>query len=84
MDNWVITYNAIDNGDKLIYNLETIEGKNAKDALKTRFKTNFNRLTGDAGRYAEVILQKGYFENNTIHLTSNGALLCYERLERIN
>jgi len=65
-----------------MYGYETIEGKNAKDALKKRFGVNFKRLTGDAGRYAEVILQKGFFisETNSIQLTSNGAMLCYERV----
>ena len=54
MDKWVITYNSIDNGNALMYEYETIEGKNAKEALKNRFNTGFERLTGDAGRYAEV------------------------------
>lgn len=79
MDKWVITFNSIEHGSKLIYGYETIEGKNAKDALKKRFNKDFERLTGDNGRYAEIILQKGYFENNTIHLTGNGAKLCFER-----
>jgi len=79
MDKWVITFNGIEHGSKLIYGYETIEGKNAKDALKKRFNKDFERLTGDNGRYAEIILQKGYFENNTIHLTGNGSRLCFER-----
>jgi len=79
MDKWVVTYNSIDNGNSLMYGYETIEGKNAKDALKKRFNIEFQRLTGDNGRYAEVILQKGYFENNTIHFTGNGARLCFAK-----
>jgi len=77
MDKWVITYNDIDNKNALMYEYETIEGKNSKDALKKRFGKEFKRLTGDSGRYANVILRKGYFENNTIHCTTNGAMLCY-------
>lgn len=81
MDKWVITFNCIDHGNSLLYEYETIEGKDAKEALKNRFNREFKRLTGDAGRYAEVILQKGYYipERNAIQLTSNGAMLCYER-----
>lgn len=80
MDKWVISYNRISHGDSLMYDYETIEGKNAMDALKKRFNINFKRLTGDAGRYAEVILIKGHFENNTIYYTGNGARLCYGRV----
>lgn len=79
MDKWVITYNSIDNGNSLMYGYETIEGKNAKDALKKRFNLEFERLTGEAGNYAEVIIQKGYFEDNTIYYTGNGARLCFGR-----
>lgn len=80
-DRWVITFNSIDNGNVIMYDYETIEGRNAKDALKNRFNREFKRLTGDDGRYAEVILQKGYFvpERDLIRLTSNGAMLCYKR-----
>ena len=77
MNTWVISYNSIESGNSLMYEYETIEGKNAKDALKKRFNKDFKRLTGDDGRYAEVILVKGYFENNTIYYKGNGARLCY-------
>lgn len=73
----MITYNDIDNGNSLGYGYETISGANAKDALTKRFGRSFKRLTGDAGRYANVILVKGYYENNRIHLESNGANLCF-------
>lgn len=81
MDKWVITYNQIDHGHSVFYDYETIEGKNPRDALQKRFKTDFKRLTGDSGSHAEVILQKGFFERNMLHFTSNGAMLCYERLK---
>ena len=78
MESWVIEYNSLDHGNRLIYGYETIEGKNQKDALKKRFGKDFIRLTGDAGRYAEVILCKGYYANNTMHYKANGIMLCYK------
>lgn len=76
-ESWVITYNDIDHGNKLVYDYETISGKNAKDALKKRFGKDFTRLTGDAGRYANVILVKGYYANGRIHLANRGVSLCF-------
>ena len=77
MEKWVLSFNDIDHQNELLYGYETIEGKNAKDALQKRFGKNFKRLTKEEGRCANVILIKGYFENNTIHCTSNGARLCF-------
>ena len=79
MDKWVITYNEIGHGQKLIYDYETIEGKNAKDALKKTFGKEFNRLTGDAGRYAQIILVRGEYnaQKNRIEYNGRYQLLCY-------
>lgn len=74
---WIITYNTIDNGCSLMYGYETIEGKNAKDALNKRFNKNFERLTGDAGRYAQIILVKGYNVGNVFHYSGRYSMLCY-------
>lgn len=81
MNSYVITYNDIDHGDHLLYEIETIEGKNPMDALKKRFKQPLKRLTGESGRYANVIITRGYFENNAIHYCRNCAQLCYGLME---
>lgn len=81
MQKWVMSFNDIDHKNELLYGYETIEGKTAKDALLKRFNKNFKRLTGEQGRYANVILIKGYFENSTIHYTGNGARLCFGIVE---
>lgn len=81
MQKWVLSFNDIDHKNGLLYGYETIEGKNAKDALLKRFGKEFKRLTGEQGRYANVILIKGYFENNTIHCIGNGARLCFGIME---
>jgi hypothetical protein len=77
MNKWVITFNNISHGDKLLYSYETIEGKNAMDALKKRFGRQFKRLTGDSSRFANVILMKGYFADNSIHYVGKCQSLCY-------
>ena len=77
MDKWVITYNGIDGKDILMNEYETIEGKNAMDALNKKFGKSFERATGDFGRYADVILIKGYFMNNNIHAAGRPQRLCY-------
>jgi len=82
LETWVIAYNALDHQNNLMYDYETIRGKTAKDALKQRFGRDFTRLTGDAGRYAEIILYKGYFADNTIHLSGRGVQLCYAAIRR--
>ncbi len=81
-NSYVILHNDIDHKNGLLYSYETIKGKDYKDALKKRFGVAFERLYGDDGRYAEVILIKGYFdhENNNIIYKGRKALkLCYSR-----
>ena len=81
MENFVITYNSIKNGDRLFHEYETIQGKNAKAALKSYFEREFERLYGDAGRYADVIIVKGTFENNTIKYSGRKYQeLCFKTL----
>jgi len=81
VESFVITYNSIKNGDKLLYGYETIQGKNAKTALKSHFEREFERLYGDAGRYADVIIVKGTFENNTIKYSGRKYMpLCFKAL----
>lgn len=79
MNTYVIRYNDIDNENKVMYEYENIVGKNPKDALQKRFTTPLRRLTGDNGRYANVIISKGSYnkETNSIHYDGNGAMLCY-------
>ena len=66
MNQYVITLNAIDNGNLLMQDYETIEGSTPKDALRNRFGVNFERLTGERGAYAEIALVKGQCQNNNI------------------
>jgi len=82
MKQYVIMYNSIDNKNSLFYGYETIEGKNPKDALKKRFNNEFERLTGEQGRYAEIILMGGRYdkESNNVHYTGNGSRLCFSRI----
>lgn len=76
MKTWVLTYNDL-GGNSLSSSYETIEGKSAMDALLKRFGRKFQRLTGDAGRYANVILVRGYFRDNNIHYEGKYQRLCY-------
>ena len=82
MKQYVIMYNSIDNRNSLLYDYETIEGKNPKDALNKRFDVDFERLTGESGRYAEIIIMGGHYdkESNNIYYTGKGLRLCYSRL----
>jgi hypothetical protein len=79
VNQYVITYNSVEHGDGLLYDYETIKGKTPKEALKKHFNREFKRLTGDAGRYADVILIKGYYdeEHNIIRYTGRYQTLCY-------
>ena len=74
INSYVVSFN-----DKqgLFDEYKTIQGKTAKEALKKAFNKDYKRLTGDAGRYANIILIKGYFENNTIHYVGKYQQLCY-------
>jgi hypothetical protein len=72
-------YNSIGHKNELLYGYETIQGKNPKDALKKHFDKDFQRLTGDARRYSDVILVKGTYnkESNNIILSGKYQQLCY-------
>ncbi|MEG0898375.1 MAG: hypothetical protein RSF40_01515 [Oscillospiraceae bacterium] len=78
MNKYIVVFNDLRN-NPLNEDYETIEGETAKQALKNRFKQNFKRLYGDEGRCAEIILVKGYFENNTIHPDGRYIQLCFKR-----
>lgn len=71
MEQFVITFNQIDNGNSLNYGYETILGKNAKDALQRRFNKPFNRAYGEAGRYADIIIVKGVYSAETRSIKCN-------------
>jgi hypothetical protein len=76
LNKYVVTYNDTEN---LFDPYKTIEGKNPKDALKKAFNKDYERLTGDRGRYANIILVKGEFdkENNSIIYNGRYQRLCY-------
>jgi len=80
LNNYVITYNAIKNGDRLFNDYETITGKTAKEALKNHFRRDFQRLFGEDGRYADAIIVKGTFENNVIRYIGMYQQLCFKAL----
>lgn len=75
MTKYIVTYNGSQN---LFYDYQVIEGKDAKDALKRAFGKVFHRLTGDAGRYATIILVKGEMRGNTQVIKGKYTMLCYE------
>ena len=82
MNEYVIMYNEIGHKGELLYDYETIQGKNPKDALKKHFGLNFKRVTGENRRYAEVILMKGFYDHLTNNIVYSGraAQLCYSRV----
>lgn len=83
MNEYVIMYNEIGHKGELLYDYETIQGKNPKDALKKHFGLNFKRVTGENRRYAEVILMKGFYDpltNNIVYSGSRATQLCYSRV----
>lgn len=83
MNKYVIMYNEITHGNKLMYDYETIEGKDPKDALNKHFGIDFKRLTGDSDRYSEVILIKGFYDhltNNIVYPGKRVTQLCYGRV----
>lgn len=78
MNNMINSYVVLYNDSKGLFDdNEMIEGKTAKEALKKAYNKNYKRLTGDAGRYANIILIKGYFENNVIHYDGKYNQLCF-------
>ena len=79
METYVIIYNALDNKSSLCFCYENISGKNPKDALLLRFGKCFVRLTGDAARFAAVIIVKGTYEAETGTIIHKGRYmrLCY-------
>ena len=78
---YVILYNGLEKRDRLMYDYENISGSSPMDAIKKRFNIPLKRLTGDAGRYADVIITRGEYikERNVIIYNGNGARLCYGR-----
>lgn len=76
MNSYVVTY---DDSVGLFDDYKVIQGKTPKEALKQAYNREFNRLTGDAGRYANVILLKGTYdkESNTIRYDGRGQRLCF-------
>lgn len=82
MNKYVMTFNSIKNGDSLFIDYETIEGRTPKEALKSHFNKEFQRLTGDAGRYATVILVKGTYdkEKNNLHYSGRYQQLCFSEV----
>jgi hypothetical protein len=74
---YVIIYN---NNNDLFDEYQVIEGKTPKEALKKTFGKEFKRLTGDAGRYARIILVKGDYKNNTITPAGRYQTLCFSEV----
>ena len=77
LNKYVVTY---DSSKSLLSYYQVIEGKNPKDALKKAFNKDYERLTGDAGRYATIILIKGNYDpkgNNIIYTGRRCQRLCY-------
>jgi len=79
VENYVITFNAVDNGNSLNYCYENITGKTPRDALNLRFGKPFKRLTGDAAGFAEIIIVKGTYcpKTNTVKPKGRYVRLCY-------
>lgn len=63
MNKYVIIY---DDNMKLYDSYLVITGKNAKNALYNYYHCNFERVYGDKKKYADVILIKGDYKDNTI------------------
>jgi hypothetical protein len=78
---FVVQYDSITNGNSLLYDYKTIEGKNAQDALQKAYGLKFKRLFGEEGSRADVIITKGRYENNTIYYSGRYMLLCYGKIE---
>lgn len=79
MNTWVVMFANIGSNTGLFADYEVIEGKTAMEALKARFNKEFQRLTGDMGRYASIILVKGSYDKscNTLHYNGKYQRLCY-------
>ena len=76
MNKYVITYDSQKN---ILDDYQIIEGKNPKEALKKAFNKDYKRLTGEASRYATIILVKGDYnkQSNNIIYKGRYQLLCY-------
>lgn len=74
MEKYVVTFN---NKRNLLDDYEVIEGKTAKDALKKAYGKEYNRLTGDSARYADIILIKGEMRGNNIVYKGRYTQLCF-------
>ena len=74
INSYIIMYN---NQGNILDDYDTIQGKTPKDALKKAFNEDYERLTGDAGRYASIILIKGTYHDNNIYYEGRGSRLCF-------
>lgn len=78
MNTYVIMYGG--NNKNLLDDYEVIEGKTPKEALKKTYGKDYMRLTGEAGRYADIILMKGEVRNNTIYCEGKEQRLCFAEI----
>jgi hypothetical protein len=78
MESYVITYSDYGK-NSLTDAYETIQGKNPVDALKKRFDKNFKRVNGEQGRYSNVIVVKGHYDEKKNNIVYRGKYirLCY-------
>ena len=75
---YVLLHNDVDR-NPLGAELECIEGKTPKEALKNRFGINFSRVNWDNAYDANIILAKGHLSGpNTIRLKSRFMRLCFK------
>jgi len=78
INKYVVTYDV---NKGLFDDYAVLEGKTPKEALKNAFNKDYERLTGDSGRYATIILIKGDFKNNTIMYEGRAIKLCFKEVE---
>ena len=79
METCVITYNDLGGNNNLFGGYENIQGKTAKEAIEKRFEKKFKRLTGEQGRYANIIVLKGTYnkDRNEIQYKGKYTSLCF-------
>jgi len=76
LNKYIVKY---DSRKSIFDDYQVIEGKNPKDALKKAFNKDYMRLTGEASRYATIILVKGDYDKQSNNIIYKGRyqLLCY-------
>ena len=78
MNKYVITYH---NNMKLYdSSYIVISGKNAITALYNYYHCHFKRVYNDNKKYADIILIKGDFKNNTIMPDGAYRAYCYNKI----